>query len=202
MKTSLLSILVITVTSLVHVRADETGVVLLDQGELDSDLWAYCGAPRGEDDVDGVKAAIAKGANINHQEEKSGQTPIMAAVLRGKRDIVRYLLDIEADVTIGERQGYTPPHGAAFQGRPDVMKMLIDHGLDVNVPHPGDGYRPLIRTCWGKTPGHFETFKVLVDNGVDPLQSTVKPDGTEDTCLSMVTNEQIEVFLNEFAEEL
>lgn len=201
MKTSqLLSILAITAASLSNVAADESVVVVIDQDEiyqeeLDKELWSFCSAERGKDDVEGVKAAIAKGANINHQDEKSGQTPIMGSVLRGKEGIVRYLLDIDADVTIGERSGYAPPHGAAFQGRANVMQMLIDHGIDVNVPHPGDKYRPLMRTCWGKTDGHFETFKVLVDNGADPLQATVNEDGSEDTCLSMVKNSDIEDYL-------
>ena len=88
---------------------------------------------------------------MNHQDTISGQTPLMGAVLRGKVGIVRHLLDIKVDVTIGEKQGFTPPHGAAFQGRADVMKMLIDHGIDVNVPHHEDGFNPLIRTCWGPT---------------------------------------------------
>ena len=72
----------------------------------------------------------------------------MASVLRGKINIVKHLLALGADTSIGEQQGYTPPHGAAFQGRPDVMKALIDAGLDVNEYH-SDGYVPLHRVCWG-----------------------------------------------------
>ena len=72
----------------------------------------------------------------------------MASCLRGKINIVKYLLESGADPSIPEGAGYTPPHGAAFQGRPDVMKTLIEFGIDVNVPH-GDGFVPLHRTCWG-----------------------------------------------------
>jgi len=205
MKTSFIStFLAIATISLTYVlvKADETGLVVTDQGELDAELWKHCAAGRGEDNVDGVEAAIAKGANINHTEEKSGQTPLMGAVLRGKVGIVRYLLDNEADVTIGEKQGYTPPHGAAFQGRADVMQMLIDHGIDVNVPHEVDGYTPLIRTCWGKKEGHFETFNVLVEHGVNPLAPAVKPDGSEETCRDMVKNVAIKDALSKWEEEL
>ena len=74
----------------------------------------------------------------------------MAATLRGKLNIVKYLLESGADASIGERDGFTPPHGAAFQGRPDVMGALIAAGLDVNSYHEKDGFLPLHRTCWGR----------------------------------------------------
>ena len=85
------------------------------------------------------------------KDEESGQTPLMASVLRGKINIVKHLLSVGADTSIGENQGYTPPHGAAFQGRADAMKVLIDAGLDVNTYH-NDGFVPLHRVCWGIEP--------------------------------------------------
>jgi len=129
------------------------------------DLIAACITGRGIDIVEDVKNALEKGADINEQHERSGQTPLMAATLRGKINIVKYLLSEGADLTIPERQGYTPAHGAAFQGRPDVMKVLIDAGADVNVKHE-DGFFPLHRTCWGKEERHAETLQILLDHGV------------------------------------
>ncbi len=118
---------------------------------------------------------LYKGADINTKDEKSGQTALMAAVLRGKYNIVKYLLEAGADTTIGERMGYTPPHGAAFQGRPDVMRLLIDAGLDVHEYH-NDGFAPLHRVCWGRE--QVSTYKVhakiciknssLKDNQINP----------------------------------
>ncbi len=72
----------------------------------------------------------------------------MAAVLNGKTEIVKILLDNGADPTIPEAQGYLPPHGAAFQGRAEVMQVLIDAGIDVNSTHT-DGFLPLHRACFG-----------------------------------------------------
>ena len=37
-----------------------------------------------------------------------GQSPLMNAVLSGKTEVVRFLLQEGADVTIGEQDGYTP----------------------------------------------------------------------------------------------
>jgi len=80
---------------------------------------------------DVMKELDDNGANINVRESPSGQTPLMAAVLRGNTEIVQYLLHKGADVTISEKDGYTPPHGAGFQGRADIMKLLYEHGCDL-----------------------------------------------------------------------
>lgn len=59
--------------------------------------------PKGEDDVDAIRAALKLGVDINVQDDRSGQTCLMAAVLRGKITIVRLLFKLGADDTIGER---------------------------------------------------------------------------------------------------
>ena len=116
----------------------------------------------------------------------------MASVLRGKINIVKYLLEAGADPSIGEASGYTPPHGAGFQGRPDVMSLLIDSGLDVNVYHD-DGFLPIHRACWGAKERHFETFRVLVEHGIDPFVKS--KDGK--TCLDMTDNEDTKNYISE-----
>ena len=112
--------------------------------DADSDLLAACMADRGIDKPEDVKVALAMGADINVRDEQSGQTCLMAATLRGKINIVKYLFGEGADSSIGEHSGYTPPHGAAFQGRPDVMRFLSESGMDVHEFHQ-DGYAPLHR---------------------------------------------------------
>ena len=138
--------------------------------EANEALLAACMAGRGFDSVIDVKAAIEDGADINATDEKSGQTALMAAVLRGKINIVKHLLEAGADTSIGEKMGYTPPHGAAFQGRPDVMKVLIDAGLDVNEYHD-DGFVPLHRVCWGgedvsSTKKRFQKYFQFCDRSI------------------------------------
>ena len=161
-----------------------------DKSEANSQLLAACMSPKGEDDVDAIRAALKLGADINVQDEQSGQTCLMAAVLRDKINIVRLLFKLGADHTIGERQGYTPVHGAAFQGRPDVMHFLNQVGLDVNHVHE-DGFSPIHRACWGSEPKHTDTFKALVKMGTDPLLQS--KDGK--TCLDMTNNKDIIEFI-------
>lgn len=189
--------MLIAVISFACIKAQD--VVVYNQEDLDKELFNYCSFEAEGDDVDGVKKAIKKGANINYQDDQSGQTPLMGATLSGKIGIVKHLLDIGADHEIGEMAGYNPPHGAAFQGRADVMKALIEHGIDVNVYHK-DGHNPLMRTCWGSDERHFETFKVLVEHGVDPMAPS-QNDGKE-TCLDRSANDNITEFLNSWGTEL
>jgi len=158
------------------------------------------------DNVDAVKAALAKGANINHQNESSGQTPLMGSLLRGKLNIFEYLLNEGADVTIADGQGYTPPHGAAFQGQKRALEMLIEKGVDVNVPHR-DGYVPLIRACLGVHDGHYGSFKLLVEHGVHPFTRAVAPTDGEvsnegKSCLDVCNNDGIKKYLDKWSKTM
>ena len=135
-----------------------------------------------------------KGADINAKEEKSGQTALMAAVLRGKPEIVLHLLKAGADPMIGERSGYHTPHGAAFQGQPQVMQILIDFGIDVNTFH-SDGFLPLHRTCWGPLQGHADALLVLLKHGIDP--EVKSKDGR--TCREMTESDFVRSVLDAWA---
>jgi len=101
---------------------------------------------------------------LNDKEDRTGQTPVMAATLAGKAEMVDQLLTMGADVSITEKDGYTPMHGAAFQGRAEVARVLIKHGVQAHDVHT-DGFTPLHRTVWGRQAQHIETAKVLVKEG-------------------------------------
>lgn len=102
--------------------------------------------------------------DLNAREERTGQTPLMAASLAGKHLVVDKLLRLGADHTITEKDGYNPPHGVAFQGRPEAARALIRHGVPVDVAH-ADGFTPLHRTVWGQKSHHLLTAKILVKEG-------------------------------------
>ena len=148
-------------------------------------LLAACMSPSDQDNVEAVQLALQAGALINVVDETSGQTPIMAAILRGKSAIFEYLLRENADVTIGERDGYTPAHGAGFQGRPDIMKLLNEHGVDVLGDKHTDGFYPLHRACWGREARHTETVRYLLTAGVNVNLAG----NSGKTCLDMTLNQ-------------
>lgn len=124
-------------------------------------------------------------ANINEQETKTQQTPLMAASLAGKAKVVEMLIELRADGTIGEEAGYTPLHGAGFQGRPNVAEVLLKHGYDPNDKHK-DGYTPLHRACWGTEKRHTETVKMMLKYGAEALKKTYH----NKTCLDISPNKK------------
>ena len=55
-----------------------------------------------------VKALIAKGADVNAQSTRKGNTPLHNAVLHNKPHAVNALLDAYADNLIRNKEGKTP----------------------------------------------------------------------------------------------
>ena len=86
-------------------------------GDLSEDILDAVG----DDDVEEVKEILEEnssdlGSFINLKDPVSGQTPLMKAILHGRTEIVKLLLDLDiVDASVGEKDGYTPLHGAAFQ---------------------------------------------------------------------------------------
>lgn len=55
-----------------------------------------------------VEKELQSNPNELNKIGSGGQSPLMNAVLSGKTEVVRFLLQEGADVTIGEQDGYTP----------------------------------------------------------------------------------------------
>jgi ankyrin repeat protein len=116
-----------------------------------------------------VKESLERGANINVVDKTSGQTPLMAAIMREKHEVAVFLLQKGADVKIAENDGYTPAHGAAFQGDLELLKILQDeHKVDILSEEHEDGYLPFHRACWGTTKGHSDVVEFYLKSGIDP----------------------------------
>ena len=168
-------------------------------------LFDACTSPRGVDSVEDVQVAIAKGAQLHVADDRSGQTPFMAAVLRGKYNIVQYLLDNETgkfDVYQGEKMGYIPVDGAAFQGRADVMKLLLERtNMDATYTHE-DGHTPFHRSCWGKESRHSEVTRFLLEyyDAKMDLDLVNLKSGNGLTCRQMTENEETLKVLDEWSQ--
>eukprot|EP00545_Synedropsis_sp_CCMP1620_P010407 CAMPEP_0119015526 /NCGR_PEP_ID=MMETSP1176-20130426/11180_1 /TAXON_ID=265551 /ORGANISM="Synedropsis recta cf, Strain CCMP1620" /LENGTH=200 /DNA_ID=CAMNT_0006968825 /DNA_START=59 /DNA_END=661 /DNA_ORIENTATION=+ len=149
------------------------------------------------DPVEVVTEALEAGADIDVIDKNSGQTPLMAAILRGKTETAKLLLKKGADVTIGEKDGYTPAHGAGFQGRPAVMEALKEHGIDVLHDQHEDGFYPFHRACWGSKKGHTATVEYLLKAGVD-----VNLEGGDGKrCIEMTRNKRTKAVLKQYNAE-
>mmetsp|Transcript_15319 Transcript_15319/g.17650 ORF Transcript_15319/g.17650 Transcript_15319/m.17650 type:complete len:201 (-) Transcript_15319:13-615(-) len=145
----------------------------------------------GEDSTEVVLEALDNGADINILDNTSGQTPLMAAILRGKSKIVKVLLEEGADVTIADNDGYTPAHGAAVKGSVAVTKVLEKFGVDVKTDKLDDGYYPFHRACMGTKFGHRELVEYFLLQGVNPDLEA----GNGKTCIELATNKKIKRML-------
>lgn len=105
-----------------------------------------------------VKQLIAKGVNINGKNNL-GNTPIALASCHEHLDIVKFLLDLKADVNVLCSCNYTALHWAG--NNLEINKLLIENKADPNVVN-----------CSGWTPfryaiarGNIEVVKLLYENG-------------------------------------
>jgi ankyrin repeat protein len=116
-------------------------------------LEAYSAIAYG--DISGLKNILDSGFDINVSGGES--TLLSAAVNTGNIDIVKLLIDYDADVNIRDGDGIT----ALFSddNEIEILKLLIDAGADVNIQKDN-----------GKTAlffSNYETTKLLIDAGVD-----------------------------------
>jgi ankyrin repeat protein len=167
-------------------------------------LLHYCLSNRSDTDtVESIQEmfqddAVARTIDINARDDSSGQTCLMASVLRGKKLTVELLLFQGADPSVAEKDGYTPPHGAAFQGRTNVMAVLHEYGLSQQEYHT-DGYLPFHRACWGQTERHAVFVLYLLKQGIVTDINVPSKDGK--TCREMTRNAQTLKILDRYAVE-
>ena len=78
-----------------------------------------------EENAEAVKVLIENGANPGDG--------IMAAIVRGKKKLLKLLVDCGADVNRPDNQHRTPLLFAVTSNNPKVLKWLIEFGADVNM---------------------------------------------------------------------
>lgn len=104
--------------------------------------------------------------DINEKDEKE-LAPIQYAVLHDYREMIRFLIESEADIETKNRRGTTPFYSAAIDNHIEIIKILAEAGAEINSPRP-DGYRPIDVAV---QLGNAETVKFLLAKGVCPNTS-------------------------------
>lgn len=91
-------------------------------------IWSY--ASRG--DMSGLKAAVARGVEINIKNTV-GWTPCHSAAAGGRLKALRYLAKLDANIEEVDNGGCTPAHQAAKNGQVQALRLLQDLGADITV---------------------------------------------------------------------
>jgi uncharacterized protein len=88
------------------------------------------------------------------------ETPLMLAALRGQLELVKKLVERDADVN---KTGWTPLHYAATGGHVPVIEFLLDNSAYIDAESP-NGTTPLMMAAMYGSP---EAVKHLIQAGAD-----------------------------------
>ncbi len=125
-------------------------------------MWAIL-----ENEETVVKTFIEAGYNLERKvfgkPPLSGETPLMAAIKKGRLLIGKILIEAGADVNGKNSEGSAPLNYAAWKNAIGIVELLIEKGADLeNQAHAEP--TPLMRAAsWG----HLLMTKILIEAGAD-----------------------------------
>ncbi|MCX5643894.1 MAG: ankyrin repeat domain-containing protein [Phycisphaerae bacterium] len=120
-------------------------------------------------DVEQLKLHIAKGSNLNAQDQ-FGYTPLMRAIQRPSAEAAKLIIESgKADVNGKDRSGRTPLIVSASNGYKEIVELLLAHEADVKAKDNNDW------TCLHSAVqfGQLDIIEMLVKKGAD-VNATAK----------------------------
>ena len=120
--------------------------------------------------LDFVKVLLRYEANIEARgtikidgEVIEGCTALWIAAAKGHFDVVRLLIEQNAEVDGRTSSNSTPLRAAAFNGHLNIVRCLVENGADVNARNNFNS-TPLMLTCHN---GHLDVASYLVKHGAN-----------------------------------
>ena len=114
-------------------------------------------------DIEKARSILSSDKSQLEAKDRVGYTPLNWAAMRAKWDLVKYLIDIGANVNSPGYDKCTSLHCAAHHDNKDIIELLIDKGADYNF-----------KNFWGDTPlcnavkrGCKESAAMLIAKGAD-----------------------------------
>ena len=107
---------------------------------------------------------ISGGMDVNSCDDLG--TPMLnIAVRNDHEDIVKYLIDLGADINVSSQdRGYSPVMDAVWKGNTSITELLIKKGANLNTLSK-DGQSNLVLAVGAD---RIPIVKLLVENGADP----------------------------------
>lgn len=117
-------------------------------------------------DIAKVTTRLKSLATEVNEVDRLGRTALMRAVAGGYSDIVKLLLQHNADPNIADYSGRTALTRAITTGNIKIVEMLLKHKTDFS--RTTDDQTPLMLAI---ASGNVEVIKLLLRNGADPNQT-------------------------------
>jgi hypothetical protein len=130
----------------------------------DPDNYNYCSKETKADKK--LREILDNG--INTQDE-NGSTALSNASHDGENDLVKLLIENNADIELTDKYGFTPFMVAAYNGHMKIVKMLHDNGADIDKQND-NGNTALSLSC---DFGQIRSVKLLMDYGANPNTSSI-----------------------------
>jgi ankyrin repeat protein len=110
-----------------------------------------------------VKMALAKGADVNFTHDTEDNNPLQAALESQKWDVARFLLDKGADVNMQGGRFGNALQAAAFHGNEELVRLLLEKRANVNAQ--GGEYANALQAA--SYSGHDVVVRLLLFTGAD-----------------------------------
>ena len=114
------------------------------------------------DDSQLAKMLLAKGANVNRRS--GGNTPLHRAVMDGKLQFVKLLIDHGADLDATGVTGDSPLMLAANDVRRRIFNLLVDSGANIHARSQPHGWTALM---WAVRAESLDIVRLLLKLGAD-----------------------------------
>lgn len=121
-------------------------------------------------DLKTVQMLLADGVDINIKITADGGNALLIASYYGHTDIVKLLLEREADVNVKNTDGVSALRMASQEGHTDIVKLLLERGADVNIKST-NGVTALMKASQN---GHTDIVKLLLERGADVAATGVE----------------------------
>jgi len=115
-------------------------------------------------DVGAIHLLLEYGANVNHHESEFGLTPLILAVLNGRVETLRLLLQHNAEVDGKDNKGRTALYRALSNNNVGAIRLLLEYGAIVNQHESEFGSTPLIQAV---QTGHVDIVRLLLQHNAD-----------------------------------